>query len=207
MTISSPIGPSFIGTRIFVNSAPGASSPVPASGPVAISTRHGAARRSGSSSSGNGRRKPRRERTGAPTTRSSARCSAATRARSAPTRPGRVRTISRRKLTPLEPTTEAASSKRRLSSSRSASTCASSGSSRGMTSGATTTIRTPRAAASRDASASACSVSSSSRSGTTMLRYAIEPVQRATRRARRRTVLGSGIAILTGATGTARRRE
>src|SRR5262249_49222702 len=73
---------------------------LPATGPVAIITRHGASRSSRRISGGKGRRKPRRDSTGAPTTTSSARRSAATRATSSPKPPGRVRTISLRTETP-----------------------------------------------------------------------------------------------------------
>ena len=75
---------------------------LPATGPVAIITRHGASRSSRRTSRGNARWKPRRDSTGAPTTTSSARRSAATRATSSPKLPGRVRTISRRTATPYE---------------------------------------------------------------------------------------------------------
>ena len=75
---------------------PAAVAPAPATGPVAIITRHGASRSSRRTSRGKARWKPRRDSTGAPTTTSSARRSAATRATSSPKLPGRVRTISRR---------------------------------------------------------------------------------------------------------------
>src|SRR2546421_5480705 len=79
-----------------------APAPLPATGPVASITRHGAARSSHRSSGEKAWWKPRRESTGAPTTTSSARRSAATRATSSPRLPGRVRTISRRTATPYE---------------------------------------------------------------------------------------------------------
>src|SRR5207249_12165623 len=86
--------------------------PDPTSEPVAIITRHGASRTRRSTSRGNARWNPRRDSTGAPTTTSSARRSAATRATSSPRLPGRVRTISRRTATPYELATAAAWSSR-----------------------------------------------------------------------------------------------
>ena len=81
---------------------PAAVAPAPATGPVAIITRHGASRSSRRISRGKARWKPRRDSTGAPTTTSSARRSVATRATSSPRLPGRVRTISCRTATPYE---------------------------------------------------------------------------------------------------------
>ena len=75
------------------------------------------------------------------------------------------------------------------------SKCASRGSSRSTTSGATRTTWAPRSAASRQARSSACSVSSCSSRGTTVLRYAIACVRSAKPRALRRSSLTSGSLI------------
>ena len=149
---------------------PAAVAPAPATGPVAIITRHGASRSSRRISRGKARWKPRRDSTGAPTTTSSARRSAATRATSSPKLPGRVRTISRRTATPYEVATALATSSRSFRLTSCPSRCALIGSSRSRTAGATSTIRAPRSAARRQARSTACSVSSRSSSGTTMLR-------------------------------------